>query len=157
MKHLLALTLLLALATACKPKKEAATSNPDPKTTVVTPEPKPTPTCTAISRGAATHKDPIASLTTLVENDCLIFKMTYSGGCKEHTFDLYWDGNWAESIPPIAYVTLDHDSNEDGCEAIKSEKLNFDLKPLRYAGSQQLIIEIKAAGVPMMRANYTYR
>jgi hypothetical protein len=98
----------------------------------------------------------IGGLTHSVQGDCIEMKVSYSGGCAEHRFELVWDGNWAESMPPQVSLRLVHHNNNDHCRAIKSEKLTFDIKPLRYSGVGQVILNLNAEGVPLQRANYTY-
>ena len=70
--------------------------------------------------------------------------------------DLYWSGSWAESIPPVTHLYVSHNANGDGCEAIKSGKSSFDLKPLRYEGLGQVVVDVHAEGMPLVRINYTY-
>lgn len=159
---LVALAFTLSIS-ACKPKQEVTSpSTPDkPPTAIPTPapvDPQPTPsTCGAeLGSGEAPFKDPIARLDGGITGDCVELKVSYSGGCKEHDIDLYWAGGWDKSIPAVAHLYVSHQSNGDGCEAIKSEKLSFNIKPLQTPGSGQVIVEVHAEGVPMVRLNYTY-
>lgn len=153
------MAVILAVASGCRPKKEVAATEPAPDPVVVeqpAPEP-PVNTCGAkLGSGPAPWKDPIARLDGGITGDCLELKVSYSGGCKEHGLDLYWAGGWDKSIPAVAHLNLSHQSNGDGCEAIKSEKLSFDLRPIRTPGSGQVIVEVHGEGVPMLRLNYTY-
>ncbi|HEX2899892.1 MAG TPA: hypothetical protein VHS96_09255 [Bacteroidia bacterium] len=144
------LLCLLGMA-ACKPREKA----------VVTPEPPvdgPTVVCgSELSRGTAQYRDPLTSMEALVEGDCMRLKVAYSGGCKEHAFDMYWSGEWDKTKPPVAHLYLSHQANGDNCEAIKSDKLGFSLNQIRFPGNGQVIVEVHAEGVPMKRVSYSYK
>ena len=112
--------------------------------------------CPLISRGTAAHKDPLASLDASIQGDCIALKMSYSGGCAEHHIDLYWSGDWMKTKPAVVKLYVSHNSNEDMCEAIKSEVKEFDLTELRSNLGGQVIVEVYGEGVPMKRVNYTY-
>ncbi|MFT6865902.1 MAG: hypothetical protein ACJA08_000728 [Cyclobacteriaceae bacterium] len=51
----------------------------------------------------------------------------YSGGCGEHLFYLWWDGVVKYSEPPQFDLYLIHNGNDDACEAIIRDTINFDL------------------------------
>jgi hypothetical protein len=151
MKHpitaLLLLTTLLLLS--CKPKQVVDPPQP--------PQP-PAANCGAeLSRGTPSYNDPVAAMEGMPEGDCIQLKLSYSGGCKEHDFDLYWDGSWEKTKPPVAHLHLSHNANGDACEAIKSAKLGYNLKPLRDPNGGQVIVDIHAQGVPLVRVNYSYK
>jgi hypothetical protein len=143
-----AFSLLTLLVLGCKPKQAAST----PVTAPVVA----TDACVAVSRGTAMYKEPFSTISHALEGDCLYLKYTYSGGCQEHDIDLYWSGDWAETVPPVTHLYLSHDGHGDGCEAIKSGKKGFDLKELRYAGLGQVIVDVHVDGAPLMRVNYLY-
>jgi hypothetical protein len=140
-------TVLISLG--CKSKQ--APEPPQP------PQP-PTANCGAeLSRGNAAFNDPVASMEASLAGDCLELKLAYSGGCKEHDLDLYWNGSWDKSKPPVAHLHLSHNANGDACEAIKSAKLGYNLLPLRDPSGGQVIVDIHAQGVPLARVNYSYK
>lgn len=66
-----------------------------------------------------------------VVGDSLFIGVQYSGGCKTHEFKMISNGNMLKSLPPQLPLYLEHNGNGDNCRALKSEKLAFDLKPLR--------------------------
>lgn len=74
--------------------------------------------------------DPYEIIDLNLENLLLSIEVSYSGGCKQHVFNLYWDRFMAKSIPPLVTLYLVHNSNEDRCEALIKEKLTFDISPL---------------------------
>lgn len=148
---IVALFLGIFILTACKTKKpvvETPTENVSTETIQSN--------CPALSRGTAIQKDPIAEMDAHLKENCLQLKLRYSGGCKEHYFDLYWDGTWMKSKPAVAKLQLSHNSNEDMCEAIESEIHEFDISPLKVGESGQVIVEIFAEGTTMIRLSYTY-
>jgi hypothetical protein len=152
MKQLLPILLLLTsfVFLGCKPKQ--VVENPDP------PQPPSTVVCgSELSRGSAQYQDPLASFEGMVDGDCLQLKISYSGGCKEHEFDLYWSGDWDKTKPPVAHLYLSHNANGDNCEAIKTQKLGFSLQQIRFPGNGQVIVEVHAPGVPLVRASYSYK
>ncbi len=65
-----------------------------------------------------------------LEGDILTLKISYTGGQKNHTFELIGTGEYMESNPiQIAFV-LSHDANGDLGESSITKILSFDLKPL---------------------------
>lgn len=57
----------------------------------------------------------------------LIVGVSYSGGCEEHGFELIWPEVVTMIYPPRYTVILNHDANDDRCEAYLSDTLHFDL------------------------------
>jgi hypothetical protein len=162
--HFLVLGVALLVVLGCKPRNQVDALPPETPVVVVPPVEEPpvvvppgTGLCgSEISRGTAPMQDAVASMEGTLEGDCLWLKLAYSGGCKEHFFDLYWSGDWDKTKPPVAHLYLAHNSNGDACEAIKSEKLGFALNRLRFPGNGQVIVEVHAEGVGMVRVNYVY-
>lgn len=75
---------------------------------------------------------PDAEITGLsITADVLTIGVTYSGGCAQHDFDLFWAGSFLESFPVQAVLVLTHDAHGDLCKALISENVAFDLAPLR--------------------------
>jgi NigD-like C-terminal beta sandwich domain len=147
--------LSMAMVIGCKPRQ------PKPPTVTEVPEvPTPTPPepgCPPLTRSDRPgESNPISGLTSNMAGDCLEMKVTYSGGCKPHQFQLVWNGAHAESMPPQINLELVHNNGDDHCRELKSEKLSFDLKSARYSGVGQVIVNLTANGVPLQRANYTY-
>jgi hypothetical protein len=65
------------------------------------------------------------------EDDILTLSVSYSGGCEEHDFDLYWDGSFAETALPFANLLMFHENNNDMCEAYITEEIQFDISKLK--------------------------
>ena len=67
-----------------------------------------------------------------IEGNFILITVSYSGGCKNHLFDLY--ANQFESLGNSNHQTnliLKHNSNNDHCKKIIEERLCFDLYPLK--------------------------
>lgn len=67
-----------------------------------------------------------------VSDDTLTVGVQFAGGCGSHRFDLCWNGGWSRSDPPQFGLWLVHET-EDRCEALLSEALSFDLRPVEEA------------------------
>ncbi|MEY3443203.1 MAG: hypothetical protein RLZZ519_1484 [Bacteroidota bacterium] len=142
---------LLLLAAGCKPPKQASVS---PLAQVS----KPVDFCgTELSRGEPAFRDPLLSMNATVEGECLRMTFEFAGGCKEHDFDLYWNGEWDRTTPPVAHFYVSHDAHGDACEAIKVEKRGFVLEQVRFPGNRQVIVNIHAEGCSVARVSYTYK
>lgn len=76
---------------------------------------------------ALNGNDPYMIENVLVWENSLEIRVRYSGGCREHSFELLWDGTERESFPVQIPLFLVHDNNNDPCRAIVSETLEFDL------------------------------
>jgi hypothetical protein len=76
-------------------------------------------------------KDIYFITTSRVEKSNLFLSVTYSGGCKEHNFELVaWNYFIMKPNEIQADILLSHDSNSDSCKAIIKKELCFDLSPL---------------------------
>ncbi|MEH0157364.1 hypothetical protein V6R21_24845 [Limibacter armeniacum] len=70
-------------------------------------------------------------------------QVRFGGGCKEHDFELLWDGTQKESFPPIIPLVITHDNNGDPCKAIVIQNLQFDLTDVF---GTEIIIELEGWG-----------
>lgn len=84
--------------------------------------------------------DPVNVKNAQQIGDFIVLDVSYSGGCEEHEFQLETRGNFTATYPPEVDVTLKHNSNGDRCRGIKDEKLWFDLTPLKYGGTNRVIL-----------------
>ena len=68
----------------------------------------------------------------IVEDDILKLNVSYSGGCKKHQFLLVEKKNFqrAKNIFEV-HLQLLHNSNKDKCKKIVTERLFFNLLPLK--------------------------
>ncbi len=65
-----------------------------------------------------------------IEGDNLQITLTYSGGCKEHIFEIIWDGIVYTDNPCKMNLLIIHRGNFDNCEALITDTINIDLKKL---------------------------
>jgi hypothetical protein len=72
--------------------------------------------------------------------DFIVLDVSYSGGCEEHVFNLETRGDYSSTYPPELEVTLKHNSNGDRCRGIMDKKLWFDLSPIKYDGTNRIIL-----------------
>lgn len=113
--------------------------------------------CTAVVQGDAPESDRVMSIGADVVDGCLAITASYGGGCKEHEFRLFWNGMWAESMPPQTGLTLVHNGNDDHCRSIQSSVTKFDLSELKYDGVNEVVLNIRAEGAEeAIRFNYKY-
>lgn len=68
----------------------------------------------------------------IVEDDILKLNVSYNGGCKKHQFLLVEKKNFqrAKNIYEV-HLQLLHNSNKDNCKKIVTERLFFNLLPLK--------------------------
>ncbi len=78
--------------------------------------------------------------TAFIKNDSLNITIEYTGGCKEHTFDLESNGVLLKSLPPKQPIHLIHRSEIDPCRALINEKLKFDIRRFKGTPSGTTII-----------------
>lgn len=85
-----------------------------------------------------------------VSNGVLSMKVSYSGGCSEHIFDLYGLTGFLKSNQPQAEIFLSHQSS-DPCEAWITTELRYNLLPLiaeckKQLGSGKILLRIYPPG-----------
>lgn len=88
-----------------------------------------------------------------IDGHTLSMAIAYSGGCKEHEFDLLGNRFYMKSMPPKTNVLLFHNANKDHCRQLIKDTLHFDLKPLQYKGHNTLMVLLKDYNEPL---RYTY-
>tara|TARA_R110001583_G_scaffold57921_7_gene173085 strand:- start:3030 stop:3551 length:522 start_codon:yes stop_codon:yes gene_type:complete len=64
------------------------------------------------------------------KGDFIAINLSYSGGCKQHDFEIIWDGIVYTDDPCHMNLILIHNSNNDNCEALITEVININLKEL---------------------------
>jgi hypothetical protein len=89
------------------------------------------------------------------ENDVLTVIAQYSGGCEEHDFNAYFSGGWGKSLPPQAAISLEHlNPNNDNCRSMVKDTFQFNMKPLQYAGGNEVVV--KWSSNPEKQTVYRY-
>lgn len=89
--------------------------------------------------------DPVVIQEAFVDGNCLQIKVSYSGGCKEHTLDLVrvQDSVVINSLIPV--FEMSHNANSDMCEAYFTKELRFDLTLLKQEGEKEFVLTAKLA------------
>lgn len=68
--------------------------------------------------------------------------ISYSGGCKEHDFELISKGNYLKTNPPKINLYLIDNQKEDPCRSIITDTLFFNLEHIKYPSGDKLILLI---------------
>ena len=80
--------------------------------------------------------DPVLIHQISLEDDCLKVRVAFSGGCKNHTFNLVKvEGD--EQEEDTAVLELRHDSDGDFCEAFLTMDIRFNVSSLKEQGYKQ--------------------
>ncbi|MCG6186057.1 NigD1/NigD2 family lipoprotein [Maribellus maritimus] len=90
-------------------------------------------------------RDPVFIHEAFVDGDCLQIKLSYSGGCQEHTIDLARMHPWVTGSSNIPTLEIRHNANGDMCEALFTKELRFDLTPLKQEGKTEFVLTAKLA------------
>ncbi len=90
-------------------------------------------------------RDPVYIHEAFVDGNCLQIKLSYSGGCKEHTIDLARMHPWISGSSAIPTFEIRHNGNGDLCEASFTKELRYDLSPLVEEGKTEFILQAKLA------------
>ncbi len=87
-----------------------------------------------------TGLDPVNIKDASQMGDFIVLDVSYSGGCEDHEFQLETRGDFTATYPPEVDITLKHNSNGDRCRGVMDTKLWFDLSPLKYDGTNRIIL-----------------
>ncbi len=110
----------------------------------------------------STHRDPVELRQSSLKRDTLTLLVSYSGGCEKHDFALYGLSYFMKSNPVQSNIYLTHDAHGDLCEAYITEKLLFDLTPLkeiykeRHGDYGPIIIHVFMPGSPISVQTFRY-
>ncbi|WP_346863004.1 NigD-like N-terminal domain-containing protein [uncultured Draconibacterium sp.] len=88
-------------------------------------------------------RDPIYLHEAYVDGNCLYFRISYSGGCQEHTIDLARMHPWTASSSTVPTFEIRHNSNDDLCEAYFTKEFRYDLTPLLLEGKKEFVLTAK--------------
>jgi len=88
-------------------------------------------------------RDPVYLHEAYVDGNCLYFKVSYSGGCQEHTIDLAYMHPWTASSSNVPTFEIRHNANGDVCEAYFTKEFRFDLTPIIEAGKTEFVLTAK--------------
>ena len=68
----------------------------------------------------------------IIVGNKLEIKVSYGGGCENHSFELIGSPNISKSLPPIRSIQLIHRANKDACKALIIKELKFDISAFTY-------------------------
>lgn len=85
----------------------------------------------------------------VLQGDKIVLECSYSGGCRDHEFQLSWDGSVMKSIPGQIVLELSHNANNDSCKALLTEMIQFDLSPI-IDNPSQYVIHIKSENTTVL-------
>ncbi len=88
-------------------------------------------------------RDPVIIHEAFVDGNCLQIKLSYSGGCQNHTIDLARMHPWTASSSTIPTFEIRHNANDDLCEAYFTQVLRFDLTTLKAEGVTEFVLTAK--------------
>lgn len=88
-------------------------------------------------------RDPVYIHEAFVDGDCLQIKISYSGGCEEHTLDLARMHPWTASSSTVPTFEIRHNANGDMCEAWFTKELRYDLTQLKQEGKKEFVLTAK--------------
>lgn len=88
-------------------------------------------------------RDPVYMHEAYVDGNCLYFKVSYSGGCQEHSIDLARMHPWIASSTSIPTFEIRHNANGDLCEAYFTKEFRFDLTALKLEGKKEFVLTAK--------------
>ena len=84
-----------------------------------------------ITTGSIPKGDSFSLSNNRIVGKQLEIDVSYSGGCRQHDFNLYWNGAYQESFPPQVRMKLVHDAKKDTCERLITETLVFHIQSLQ--------------------------
>ena len=136
-KLLLILTLIFSVASCKLCKKNDSTVNNDKLTNEVSD--------IFVQRGFVKPENSasIEILKTSIEANILTIEVSYSGGCAEHEFKLYFDGNYKKSLPPKVDFILTHYNKGDACRSIVEKTMKFDISKAQYVGGKEMMVSVE--------------
>jgi len=91
-------------------------------------------------------RDPVFIHASYVDGKCLYIKVSYSGGCQEHTIDLARMHPWTASSSTVPTFEIRHNSRGDLCEAYFTKEFRFDLTELKEEGIKEFVLTAKLTG-----------
>ncbi|PIF05278.1 MAG: hypothetical protein CSA36_07445 [Draconibacterium sp.] len=81
----------------------------------------------------------------LIDGNCLQAKVSFSGGCRNHYFDLVRIKSETNDTISAPVFVINHNANNDPCEAFLTRYLRFDISPIISEGYKQFILKVPLA------------
>lgn len=86
--------------------------------------------------------DPYTVDSVSIKNKVLSVFVNYSGGCRNHTFELYSSGKLEAPKPAKATLCLRHYDDTDKCKTQIVQEVKFDLAALKYPKAKTVLLKI---------------
>jgi hypothetical protein len=93
-----------------------------------------------------TLSDPFEIQEATITGNKLLLKISYAGGCQEHSFQLVGAPQISKSLPPIRSIRLIHDGNQDACKAKIIKDIEIDISELCYKNETNSSIYLQLQG-----------
>ena len=93
-----------------------------------------------------TVSDPFEIQEASISGNKLLLKISYAGGCQEHSFQLVGAPQISKSLPPIRSIRLIHDGNQDACKAKIIKDIEIDISELCYKNETNSSIYLQLQG-----------
>ncbi len=117
-----AIIIALPLFLACKATKETTEINKTNSKDMIE--------INAFLGDISANSDPVEIIEAKIEDNYLLLKVGYGGGCEEHSFELIGSLDIAKSMPPIRTIKLIHNANNDKCKAYLYKELKINISEL---------------------------
>ena len=140
MKTLFITCTCLLVLVACATTKRTTRMEQSPNTN------QPTSELLVAQIGKPAISDPFVIEQAEISGNTLVVKVSYSGGCENHQFELVGSPNISKSLPPIRSIELVHKSNGDACKKKIEETLRFNLANLAYKQESGSVIKLNLNG-----------
>ena len=82
--------------------------------------------------------------SAVIDGNCLKMVVRYGGGCEDVIFQLIDADAIMESLPIQRNIRLSLEDN-DFCEALVTQELNYDLTPLQVEGYSKIILNLQGS------------
>jgi len=89
----------------------------------------------AFSNRSSEISDPFELRDIVIKGDSVEITVSYSGGCRKHTFEIIWNETLSGTTPPQTGMIILHNANGDMCEAYITDTLAFCISDLTDAVS----------------------
>lgn len=98
--------------------------------------------------------DPIFIHELYIDNDCLHIKLSYSGGCEDHTIDFARIHD--DSQQTKATFEIRHESNNDICEAYFTKDFRYDLGSIQMEDIHEFTVYAKLDNDELYKQTFDY-
>lgn len=91
---------------------------------------------------AGSIKQDFTIQSAVLTDSVLSITVSFKGGCGEHDFNIFFNGNYAKSLPPQATLFLKHESIKETCNKDVTEMLKFNISRIKYPNTHSVIVHL---------------